>query len=69
MPAINIAWSLTYPVHKIKSGSGRHGAGANGHGTLIFLTLHIHGANIFFTNEMPMGQTLFLMHYFMAEFS
>jgi hypothetical protein len=47
----------------------RHGTGANGHGTLIFLTLHIHGANIFFTNDMPMGQILFLMHYFVAEFS
>ena len=40
-----------------------------GMGHWFFLTLHIHGANIFFTNEMPMGQILFLMHYFVAEFS
>jgi len=40
-----------------------------GMGQWFFLTLHIHGTNIFFTKEMPMGQIIFLMHYLVAEFS
>ena len=48
----------------------RHGTGANGHGTLIFFNVaYPCGKHFFFTNEMPMEQILFLMHYFMAEFS
>jgi len=27
------------------------------------------GQTFLFTNEMPIGQILFLMHYFVAEFS